>query len=174
MTTVAKLMGKIAYELAPPLLRHFAFLRALNYIYNRSPPGMKRRIYRRLAKLPAAAAPSKGQWRTSLPNRKTLIVPLNGDWPSWDSALATLGHDQEVKYTYFELLGSELSPSQFIDVGANYGSHSLLMQMSGVPTLAFEPNPECVSVFERWAAVNGIIPEIETVALDDFSGTRNL
>jgi FkbM family methyltransferase len=63
-------------------------------------------------------------------------------WLDWDTALSLTGHDGEVKTTYANLLRSQ-GPQVFFDVGANYGTHSLLMSLAGLRTVSFEPNPGC-------------------------------
>lgn len=67
-------------------------------------------------------------------------------WLDWDTALSLSGHDEEVKTTYGNLLRSH-APQVFFDVGANYGTHSLLLSVAGLRTVAFEPNPGCHDYF---------------------------
>jgi hypothetical protein len=58
-----------------------------------------------------------------------ICLPLRPEWAwlDWDVAVSIVGHDIEVKQTYVALLNSSLSrPELFIDVGANYGTHSIL------------------------------------------------
>lgn len=80
-------------------------------------------------------------------------IPLRGPelWLDWDTALSINGHDTEVKLTYAYLL-KKRRPGLFFDVGANYGTHSLLLSLLGVRVIAFEPNPGCHPYF--WHLMN--------------------
>lgn len=134
----------------------------------------QRRFYLLFAKIfrdgePARFAP--GDWQINFVGRR-LRIPLRPGygWLDWDSALSLLGNDQDVKQTYANLLGSPLRPQAFLDVGANYGSHSLLMLAAGVPTLSFEPNPACHERLRAWGEANCLDPRIEGCALGDQDG----
>ena len=134
----------------------------------------QRRFYLLFAKIfrdgePAGFAP--GSWQIRFAGRR-LAIPLRRGhaWLDWDSALSFLGNDQDVKQTYSNLLGSPLRPDVFVDVGANYGSHSLLMLAAKVPTVSFEPNPACHERLRAWGKANGLEPRIEACALGDRDG----
>lgn len=161
---------KLARNLVASLAGNRWGLRALNVFYDKSNDRGKRRFYLLFAKIfnERGGAIYRDSWRVAVLGGQ-LKTPLGaGDsWLDWDLALALLGHDQEVKQTYSAIFASEMKPAQFIDVGANYGSHSLLAAKAGVPTLSFEPNPHCVAYFKQWAEANGISPSIERVALGD-------
>jgi FkbM family methyltransferase len=87
-------------------------------------------------------------------------------WLDWDSAVSIVGHDIEVKETYETLLRSKLGkPELFIDIGANYGTHSLLFLVHKVRTISFEPNSECQKTFRAMCDLNRVTPTIEAVAL---------
>jgi hypothetical protein len=64
-------------------------------------------------------------------------------WLDWFLALATLGDDSTVKKTYAAIVSSSRKPDLFLDVGANYGTHSLLFLAHGIRTWSFEPNARC-------------------------------
>jgi hypothetical protein len=66
---------------------------------------------------------------------KTLKLPLVPErmWLDWFVALATLGDDVTVKKTYAAIVSS-WKPDLFLDVGANYGTHSLLFLAHGIST----------------------------------------
>lgn len=134
----------------------------------------QRRFYLLFAKIfrdgePAGFAP--GAWQIYFAGRH-LEIPLRPGhaWLDWDSALSFLGNDQDVKQTYVNLLGSQLRPDVFVDVGANYGSHSLLMLAAKVSTVSFEPNPACHERLRAWGKANGLEPLIEACALGDRDG----
>ncbi len=107
---------------------------------------------------------------------KRLLLPLTAEraWQEWDAAVATLGHDLEVKITYANLLRSSRRPRMFFDVGANYGLHSLLFLAHGVPTISFEPNPACHEYPQRVSQLNRWNCNIQAVALSDEEGWAEL
>jgi FkbM family methyltransferase len=88
-------------------------------------------------------------------------------WLDWDNAVSIAGHDYDVKSLYAMLLESSRQPRVFFDVGANYGTHSLLFLKSGVQTITFEPNPNCVQEFRNLCRINEIDPNIQMVAVGD-------
>jgi FkbM family methyltransferase len=83
----------------------------------------------------------------------------------WDMALSILGHDVLVKESYRNLLRFSGRPDLFIDIGANYGTHSILFLVCGVRTISFEPNALCHRSFRELCLMNNVIPQIEEVAL---------
>lgn len=103
---------------------------------------------------------------------KQILMPLKKErmWLDWDSAVSVLGHDIEVKQTYEQLIESDDSPELFIDIGANYGTHSLLFLSNGIKTLTFEPNASCIGVFKEICSLNSLKPEIKAVALGRDEG----
>jgi FkbM family methyltransferase len=76
-----------------------------------------------------------------------------------------LGHDIEIKQTYAALIASDQRPTLFLDVGANYGTHSILFLAAGIPVIAFEPNPSCFVHFQTMCKLNGLSGRWEQVAL---------
>jgi FkbM family methyltransferase len=131
---------------------------AANWYYNFTNDAGRVAIYRRSAKIfrDVPASFDSGQWYVDVPPFR-LRMPLRKEhaWLDWDSALAVLGHDQEVKKFYATLLSSRYRPEVFVDVGANYGVHSALFLSAGVKIVAFEPNPRCLDYFERVKELNG-------------------
>jgi FkbM family methyltransferase len=131
---------------------------AANWYYNFTNDAGRMAIYRRSAKIfrDVPATFDSGYWYVDVPPF-CLRMPLRKEhaWLDWDSALAVLGHDLEVKKFYAKLLESRYRPEVFIDIGANYGIHSALFLSAGVEIVAFEPNPRCVDYFERVSELNG-------------------
>ncbi len=107
---------------------------------------------------------------------KRLVLPLTATkvWQEWDAAVAILGHDLEIKTTYASLLRSPRRPKLFFDVGANYGLHSLLWLAHGVPTVSFEPNPNCHGYLRRVCQLNHLACDIQALALSDREGETEL
>lgn len=114
----------------------------------------------------------EASWTLAFDRRK-VSIPLNSAslWLDWDIALSIAGHDQEVKKTYQFFLKSEQPPEVFLDIGANYGTHSLLFLVSGIRTISFEPNVHCHQYFRDLCAHNGVSANLETVALGNLSGS---
>lgn len=107
---------------------------------------------------------------------KLIKLPLRPEQSrhDWDVALSILGHDIEIKTTYRNLLLSDERPEIFFDVGANYGTHSLLFAAAGVPTTSFEPNPHCRPAFDDMANLNGLRVDWEAVAIGADHGELEL
>jgi hypothetical protein len=95
---------------------------AANWYYNFTNDAGRMAIYRRSAKIfrDVPATFESGCWYVDVPPFR-LRMPLRREhaWLDWDSALAVLGHDLEVKQFYAKLLGSRYRPEVFIDIGAN-------------------------------------------------------
>jgi FkbM family methyltransferase len=108
-----------------------------------------------------------GIWPLSFGGR-TIAVPLDSSsFPlDWETAVSILGHDRSVKETYELLISNPVNrPDSFIDVGANYGTHSLLFLVSGISTLTFEPNSACHAQFLRICLANRVTPSLQPFAL---------
>jgi FkbM family methyltransferase len=95
-------------------------------------------------------------------------------WLDWDCALSIVGHDVEVKQTYAAILTSKRRPNLFVDIGANYGTHSLLFLSHNIETLSFEPNPSCHSYLRETCRLNALTPRLEECALGATPGTVEL
>lgn len=107
---------------------------------------------------------------------KTLKLPLVPErmWLDWFLALATLGADDTVKKTYAAIVSSSRKPDLFLDVGANYGTHSLLFLAHGIRTWSFEPNARCCPYFIESCGLNAFNPHLERVALGRSRGQAKL
>lgn len=64
--------------------------------------------------------------------------------------------------------------SIFIDVGANVGYYTMMATMHGIPTIAFEPNPDVMRLLELGLKDNRRQARLETCALSDHDGTAKL
>jgi FkbM family methyltransferase len=113
-----------------------------------------------------------GTWHIHFAGR-SLLVPLN-DSLYWSIALQILGHDAPIKETYQALITSDQRPILFIDVGANYGTHTILFLLHEIPVLAFEPNSECFSKFKSICDLNSLQGDWEMVALGNYVGEIEL
>jgi FkbM family methyltransferase len=144
----------------------------LNQIYNHLSRHHKVSFYDHFAKVfrTGRSFQSEGTWHLDLEDSQ-LVLPLEKGsyWLHWDLALSLLGHDIEVKETYYNLLRSDdYKPDIFLDVGANYGTHSILMLALGVDhTFTFEPNRSCHRYFLDVCKRNSLKPNLVPVAVGD-------
>lgn len=141
---------------------------SLNVIYKKLSWSQKGAFHVAFAKIfrdHKSTVPSSS-WTVEFAN-KIIEMPLRSNWIwlDWDSAVSICGHDIEVKQTYSSLIQSSARPEQFIDIGANYGTHSLLFLVHGIETITFEPNSSCHDHFRIMCRLNGVKPHIKGVAL---------
>lgn len=116
-----------------------------------------------------------GEWTIDFLGRR-LRLPLrpSSAWLDWDYAVSVLGHDADIKRTYEALIKSDRPPTLFLDVGANYGTHAILFLALGIPTIAFEPNPECLPQFQTVCQLNELSGRMESVAIGNRHGEITL
>ncbi len=151
--------------------------KVVNFIYLRLPPTQRAKFHQEFSKIfrDGRVPRRDGIWIVRFAG-KTIVMPLRADrfWLDWDSAVSITGHDIDVKETYRALLESPSSPEWFVDVGANYGTHSLLFLMHNVRTLTFEPNVACHDCFLELCRMNHVEPALEPVALGERPGVLEL
>jgi len=156
---------------------HSASRAALNRVYSRLPLIHQASFYEYFAKVFCGYAGNftDGFWTVAF-SGKSINIPLRRYWAwlQWDIALSLLGHDVEIKQSYESLLAMRPSPKLILDVGANYGSHSILFLVHGVETISFEPNPNCHIFFRELCALNQVDCRIEPVALGRSPGSVEL
>jgi FkbM family methyltransferase len=116
-----------------------------------------------------------GAWEVEFAGRR-IRLPVTSDrlWLDWACALSVVGHEVEVKETYSSLITSARPPQLFLDVGANYGTHSLLFLSHSIDTITFEPNASCHGYFNDVCVLNNLQPRLEAVALGEDDGHVNL
>jgi FkbM family methyltransferase len=95
-------------------------------------------------------------------------------WLDWDNAVSIVANDWEVKQTYENILCSPNRPTLFFDVGANNGTHALLMAAQGLKVVAFEPNSTCIDNGRRLLSANNLQVQWEHVAVGSKNGTVKL
>jgi FkbM family methyltransferase len=100
---------------------------------------------------------SPGEWNIYFVDR-WIRLPLRSSWAwlDWDLAVSIVAHDIEVKQTYAAIILSDQRPAFFLDIGANYGTHSVIFLSAGIPVIAFEPNPSCSPHFQVICKLNGL------------------
>ena len=146
----------------------------LNAVYLKLTPSQRVLFHRAFAKIfrNNYTQGRDGNWKVVFAN-KSILMPLTSEhfWLNWDSAVSIVGHDIEVKRTYEALIGlPSKKPNLFIDIGANYGTHSLLFLVHGIRTITFEPNSLCHDYFRKMCKLNQVTPKLETVALGRSHG----
>jgi FkbM family methyltransferase len=148
----------------------------LNTWYGRLGPEQRAQFHHYYARIfRGGRTLSPGTWKIRFGGR-TIRLPLRPDhaWLDWDTAVSILAHDYDVKLYYEALLASPQRPELFYDVGANYGTHSVLLASHGIRTLAFEPNPSCRDYCAAVCALNGLTVEWQPVAIGAQSGEVDL
>lgn len=107
-----------------------------------------------------------GNWKTKF-NGKQIIISLQTEtiWLDWDLAVSICGHDSEVKMSYENFINSRQAPDLFVDIGANYGTHSLLFLTQGIDTISFEPNKLCHQKFIELCKLNNVTGNLKRFAL---------
>jgi FkbM family methyltransferase len=116
----------------------------------------------------------EGDWVVDFAGR-SIRTPLRNKslWLDWDLAVAITGHDPEIKATYENMIRSGNLKVVF-DIGANYGTHSLLFLTNGIKTISFEPIPFLKKEFEYLCDLNQVHGAMENVAMGDKNGTAIL
>lgn len=116
-----------------------------------------------------------GQWTVDFAGRQ-IVLPLGRETfaRDWETAAAFLGNDDEVKQTYARLIAGTEPPDLFIDVGANFGTHSLMFLVHGIESWSFEPNASCHERFRALCRLNGVEPRIIHAAVAQAEGTATL
>ena len=151
--------------------------KAINVLANRLSWAGKRRMHSAFGfAMPERQAGWKDDvWHVDV-GEKTITVPLrHGDLRmDWACAMTLLGHDVTEKQTYVALAQSPQRPDLFLDVGGNFGTHSLVMLAHGISTVYFEPNTECHQYFAAACALNNYHPRVEKVALGSSSSSLPL
>ena len=144
----------------------------LNLAYNRLSATRKETIYSLFAKIFRGHPEriTEGAWRVNVGGRR-VDLPLDGydTWLEWDLAVSMLGHEMEIKHTYLNLIRRR-RPKLFFDIGANYGLHSTMFLIHGVPTVSFEPNARCHDYFRKLARRNRVVCDIQQLALGAVEG----
>lgn len=108
--------------------------------------------------------------------QSVINMPLRSEnlWLDWDLAVSIVGHDMEIKSFYEKLVTITGDKNCFFDVGANYGTHSILFLSQGIQTITFEPNPECRPMFEAMLQANGLTARLENFAVGETNAHANL
>jgi FkbM family methyltransferase len=152
-------------------------LRLLNAIYDRLSTPVKAWMQPRYAKLfrEGGHVLAESKWKLNFAGRP-VVLPLhpNRAWLDWDAAFSLLGHEPEIKRSYQTLLTTRTPPDLFVDIGGNYGTHSLLFLVCGGEALTFEPNQACHEYIREVCALNGVRPRLLHAALGAEVGELDL
>ncbi len=181
MITIGKVANRIkrgAQFLSRPSIRAIAASswsrQVLNTVYLSLSPSQRAIFHESFAKIFRSnhIQGCDGTWKVTFAG-KNILMPLASEtfWRDWDTAVSIVGHDIEIKQTYETLTClSSMKPDLFIDIGANYGTHSVLFLIHGIRTITFEPNSSCRDYFMKTCRLNHITPALESVALGARSG----
>jgi FkbM family methyltransferase len=151
--------------------------RALNYGIDRAPLIWKRKVHGAFGLIfkDYNGDWTDSDWRLSFIGKNILIPLQKGTLNTdWIAAVTIMGHDIEEKQTYMNILASEMKPDLFIDVGGNFGTHSLLMLSQGVSVMYVEPNEACHAYFRRYCERNRFSCAIELCAVGAAPGEAKL
>jgi FkbM family methyltransferase len=168
-----------AFNPAMRLLAGSAATRGLiNWLHNRLSYAQRERFFWSFASAYRGADTSrfrKATWVADFGGTQ-IPVALKPDrlWERWGIALGLLGHDAPVKETYANIVGSGLKPDRFVDIGANNGTHSLLLAAAGVSVTAFEPNPVCGGIARELFEDAGVVVDWRGEALGREPGSFTL
>ena len=146
----------------------------LNVLYLKLSPSQRALFHQRFAKVfrNGGNQGRDGHWKVIF-GGKPISMPLRRGsfWLDWDNAVSIVGHDIEVKQTYESLIASPSArPDLFIDIGANYGTHSLLFLVHGIEVVTFEPNTSCHEYFRLVCDLNDVRPRLKPLALGEAKG----
>lgn len=116
-----------------------------------------------------------GEWSVTFAGKR-MKIPLikTGADLDWDVAISVAGHDGDIKRSYKTLLRLKKPPRLFLDIGTNYGTHSILFLSHGVQTISFEPNVHCNEFFRKLCEANGFTCRIEPLAVGAGEDTLEL
>jgi FkbM family methyltransferase len=174
LTTVLKRGIKHA---ARYCIAHAATRAIVNGAYLLLPASGRKRVHTRFARIfrGVDCLADPGRWRVRFEGRG-IDAPLTREslWLDWETALSITGHDVEVKATYAAFLRGAHGPELFVDVGGNYGTHSILFLVQGIETVTFEPNPACHGAFRTLCTANGVEPNLVAAALGRERGSARL
>lgn len=177
LTRVRHLARTVVEKILWALAAHRSGIRVLNVAYRRLGWAGRGAIQSRFAGLfrQGQHRLANGSWSVRFAGRElTLPLRANTAWLDWDAALSVLGHEVAIKATYETLLEGPMRPTLFVDIGTNYGTHSLLFLAAGVDVLSFEPNSACHGYFRDVCRLNGVTPRLEHVALGEQPGHVDL
>ena len=151
--------------------------KVLNRFYNSLDIGRKVRFHARFARLfrGRRSGFTDGKWRLRF-GGKTIWVPLRREfaWLDWETSLSLVAHEPEIKQTYLTLMQLERPPRLVLDIGANYGTHTVIFLVHGIPTVSFEPNPACHDFIRLLCGANGVSFRLEPMALGQGEGQVDL
>lgn len=147
----------------------------INYLYNRLNYKEKKQFHSLFADMFRNRDTGiDGQWKIKfLQVEIEFNLSKDNSWLEWESALSILGHDIEVKETYEYLLKKGYVHC-FFDIGANYGTHSILFLSQNIQSITFEPNPSCHQYFQELLITNNLSSRVESFALGEKEATTKL
>jgi FkbM family methyltransferase len=151
--------------------------RMLNRYYSGLSYAQKRMFHKRFAGLFEGYTGrfDDGEWEVIF-NGIPIRLPMKKETAAlhWNLAISVVGHDVEVKESYEALFRLDAPPRVVLDVGTNFGTHSILFLVSKKRTVSFEPNPNCHAYLQEASKLNQVECQIEALALGDREGQVEL
>lgn len=177
MSALTSLLKRNIKRSARYCIAHKATRAAVNAAYLLLPASGRKYVHTRFARIFRGAGydGAPGDWNVRFEGR-SIQAPLTREsmWLDWETALSITGHDVEVKATYAAFVRGSGKPDLFIDIGGNYGTHSVLFLVHGIETVTFEPNPACHEAFRALCGANGVEPRLIAAALGSERGSAQL
>ncbi len=176
ITTIRPGIRQDLKRLLKPLIRRARTRRLVNAVYRRLTFRQWRSFNWFFSRLfTAGEVGEPGHWTVDFAGRP-IVLPLGRESfaADWERAASFLGHDDEVKSMYARLITGPDPPDLFIDVGANFGTHSLMFLVHGIETWSFEPNAACHDRFRALCRLNGVEPHIIHAAVAQREGKATL
>jgi FkbM family methyltransferase len=122
----------------------------LNELYNLCTFEAREKLHLRYSKLFGDNDGPDSIWHVEFMGAR-IKMPMS----NWNQAMTIAAYDSDVVRMYQYLLLHHLwRPSVFVDVGANFGTHTFLFASQNIPAVLFEPNPKCHSYIRKVRAVN--------------------
>jgi len=166
---------KMSQAILLQFLQYSYLRKKINYLYNRLNYREKKQFHSLFADMfRNRDIGINGQWKIEFLHVEIdFDLSKDSSWLQWESALSILGHDIEVKETYEYLLKNGYVHC-FFDIGANYGTHSILFLSQNIQTITFEPNPSCHQYFHELSIANNLSSRLESFALGEKESTTKL
>lgn len=123
----------------------------MNRYYNALSYAEKERWHREYSCLDGEPLMPPWSWEIGWPGCR-FKMPLK----YWEQLLTVLGYDTDQKRFYDGMLWTHFdTDKRFVDIGANFGTHSFLALSRGLSVYAFEPNYRCIEVMQKVVRLNG-------------------
>lgn len=138
------------------MLKYRTLRLCLSKFYNGLNQESKERWHAEYSKLPVPVEAMNEKWAIRLSRGVEVLFPIE----KFEQLLTVAGYDYEMKAFYCNFVGPKpvyFTPHAFIDIGANYGTHSAIFYSDNIDTFAIEPNPDCCAFIRRHSLADEVI-----------------